>query len=95
MENKYNWNLKDIYKTEEEFQDEKNLIQNKLKEIEKYKGNLSKSSENIYNCYKLYEEICEIYERLYGYGMLSYHLDMGDNKSIKLFNFIFFFAFNF
>ena len=85
MENKYNWNLKDIYKTEEEFQDEKNLIQNKLKEIEKYKGNLSKSSENIYNCYKLYEEICEIYERLYGYGMLSYHLDMGDNKNIKLF----------
>ena len=85
MENKYNWNLKDIYKTEEEVQDEKNLIQNKLKEIEKYKGNLSKSSENIYNCYKLYEEICEIYERLYGYGMLSYHLDMGDNKNIKLF----------
>ena len=33
-----NWNLKDIYKTEADFQNAQKEIQHKLKEIEEYKG---------------------------------------------------------
>lgn len=88
MENKYNWNLKDIYQTKEEFEKSKQIIESKLEEIKKYRGELSKSSDNIYNCYKLYEEILEEYEKLYSYGMLSYHLDMANNENIKLFKMV-------
>ena len=85
MENKYNWNLKDIYQTEDDFEKSRKIIENKLEEIKKYKGKLSKNSNNIYNCYRLYEEILEEYEKFYSYGMLSYHLNMADSKNIKLF----------
>ena len=49
-----NWNLEDIFKTKEEFNDAKKQIQNKLKEIGEYKGRLGKSADNLYNCYRLY-----------------------------------------
>ncbi len=80
-----NWNLEDIFKTKEEFNDAKKQILNKLKEIGKYKGRLGESADNLYNCYRLYEETLEIYERFYSYGMLSYHLDMANSNNIKLY----------
>ena len=78
------WNLEDIFKTKEEFNDAQKQIQNKLKEIEWYKGTLGESADNLYNCYRLYEETLEIYERFYSYGMLSYHLDL---RELKMRNF--------
>lgn len=80
-----NWNLKDIYKTENDFYKEKDKLQEKLTKITEFKGKLNESSKNIYNCYKLYEEILEIYEKLYSYGMLNFHLDMADTNRIKLY----------
>jgi len=40
------WKLTDIYKTREDY--EQDIVKQKLEEIEKYKGNLVDSSENIY-----------------------------------------------
>ena len=80
-----NWNLEDIFRTKEEFEKAKKEIKDKLKNIQEYKGILGESSENIYNCYKLYEETLEVYERLYSYGMLKYHLDMANSTNIKLY----------
>ena len=80
-----NWNLKDIFKTKDEFEQTKEQLSNNLKRIEDYKGKLSESSEDLYNCYKLYEESLEQYERLYSYGMLNYHLNMADSENIKLY----------
>lgn len=80
-----NWNLKDIYKTEDDFYKEKDKLQEKLTKITEFKGKLKESAENIYNCYKLYEEILEIYEKLYSYGMLNFHLDMANASKIKLY----------
>ena len=56
-----NWNLEDIFKTKEEFNDAQKQILKKLKEIEEYKGKLGESTDNLYNCYRLYEETLEIY----------------------------------
>ena len=80
-----NWNLEDIYKTEEDFNKDKKQIENKLKEIEEYKGKLGESADNLFNCYKLYEETLEIYEKFYSYGMLNYHLDMADARRMRLY----------
>ena len=54
-DSKYRWNLQDIFKNEEEFNSDKNEIKDILEEIKKYQGKLCDSSENLYNCYKLYE----------------------------------------
>lgn len=85
MENKYNWNLQDIFKNIEEFNKEKQEIKELLKQIKQYEGKLCDNSDNLYNCYKLYEQALEKFEKVYGYGMLKYHLDMSNQESIKLF----------
>lgn len=82
---KYNWNLQDIFKNIEEFNKEKQEIQNILKEIKTYQGKLCDTSDNLYNCYKLYEQALEKFEKVYSYGMLTYHLDMSSQEGIKLF----------
>ena len=84
-EQKYNWNLKDIFKNIEEFNKEKQEIQNILKEIKTYQGKLCDTSENLCNCYRLYEQALEKFEKVYSFGMLKYHLDMSNQEGIKLF----------
>lgn len=84
-EQKYNWNLKDIFKNIEEFNKEKQEIQNIFKEIKTYQGKLCDTSDNLYNCYKLYEQALEKFEKVYSFGMLKYHLDMSNQEGIKIF----------
>jgi len=85
LEEKYNWNLKDIYKNEEDFNLDGTKIEENLKKLREYKGKLGESASNLYKCYNLYEKTLEIYEKVYGYGMLNYHLDMSDPHKTKLY----------
>ena len=82
---KYNWNLKDIFKDKNEFKKAENELKELFEEIKKYQGILCDSSDNLYNCYKLYEDALKIYEKVYSYGMMTYHLDMSNQESIKLY----------
>ena len=85
MSSKYEWNLKEIFKNREEFNNTKKELEKDLEKISKYQGKLCESSENLYNCYNLYEKALEKYEKLYGYGMLYYNLDMSNQEGIKLY----------
>lgn len=85
MEEKDNWNLKDIFKNEEQFKEERNEITKILEKITKYQGTLCNTSDNLFNCYKLYEQVLEKFEKVYAYGMLTYHLDMSNQEGIKIF----------
>lgn len=85
MENKYEWKYTDIYKTKEDYKEDIRKVKEKLEEIVQYKGKLKDSSENIYKCYKIYEEIVEMDCKIYAYGMLQYHKNMTDQEAIELF----------
>ena len=85
MEEKYTWNLTDIFKTKEEFEKEIEKLNETLNVIKTYQGKLFNSSENIYQCYRNYEKALEYYEKIYAYGMLKFHLDMANSENIKLF----------
>ena len=85
MKEKDTWNLKDIFKNEEELEKEIKELKEYLIKIQKLQGKLSESSENIYKCYNFYEHAMEKYEKIYGYGMLKFHLDMSDADGIKLY----------
>lgn len=82
---KYNWNLRDIFKNMEEFNKEKEEIINMLKKIKAFQGKLCDTSDNLYSCYSLYEQALEKFERVYAFGMLKYHLDMSNQDGIKLY----------
>lgn len=85
MENKFEWKFTDIYKTKEDYKTDINKVKEKSEEIVKYKGKLKESAENIYNCYKIYEEIVEMDCKIYAYGMLQYHKNMTDQEATELF----------
>ena len=85
MNNNYEWNLTEIFKNEEEFNIATEEFYGILNEISKFEGKVCESSVNLCNVYKLYEKANELFEKLYAYGMLKYHLDMSDQESIKLF----------
>ena len=85
IQEKYNWKLTDLFENKEDFYKAKEKMQKDLKEIEKYKGILCDSAENLYQCYNLYEKILIDYDKIYSYGMFSYHLNMADQEGIKLF----------
>lgn len=85
MNSKYDWNLKEIFENREEFDKTKKELEKDLEGISSYQGKLCSSSDNLYNCYNLYEKALEKYEKLYGYGMLYYNLDMSNQEGIKLY----------
>ena len=82
---KYDWNLKDLFENKEEFYNAIKNIKQELKGFDKYKGKLSESADNIYECYNLYEKILLEFDKVYSYGMFSYHLNMAEQEGIKLF----------
>ena len=79
------WNLKDIFKNKEEFNIVKKDLDEELENISKYEGRLCESSNNLYSFYNLMEKALEKYEKIYGYGMLYYNLDMSNQEGIKLY----------
>lgn len=85
MEEKYQWNLKDIFKSTEDFENTIKQLQKNLEIVKTYQRELAKSSENLYNCYNAYEKALENYEKIYAYGMLKFHLNMADSGNIKLY----------
>ena len=82
---KYSWDLTDLFQDKEEFYKEMKNVKGNLKQIESYKDILCDSSENLYQCYQLYEKTLIKFEQLYAYGTLNYHLNMADQEEIKLF----------
>ena len=85
MDSKYKWNLEDIYLSNNEFERDINKVYGLLNKIQEYKGKLSLSSQNIYECYKNYEELVEVFDKVYAYGMLRYHQNMADNINIEIY----------
>ena len=85
IEEKYKWNLEDIFKGMNEFEETKKSMEKDLNKIEEFKGILCENSDNLYNAYSIYEKALEKLEKLYAYGMLKYNLDMSNQESIKLY----------
>ncbi len=85
MDEKYHWNLTDIFATAEKFEVAKRDLEKALEDVKKYEGILDQRKENVLLCYEAYERALGLYEKLYAYGMLTYHLDMANTDGTKLF----------
>ncbi|GBD86346.1 oligoendopeptidase F, plasmid [bacterium BMS3Abin03] len=80
IEEKYKWNLSDIYSTEEEWEKDFQWVEDNLDGYKKFIGKLSDSSETLLACFKFDDEIGIKIERLYLYAMLAKDSDMRVQK---------------
>lgn len=80
IDEKYKWNLKDIYNLDEDWEKDFGWIEANIIRYEIFQGTLNTSSDNLLSCFKLDEEIGTKLERLHLYSMLAKDSDMMDTK---------------
>ncbi len=80
IEEKYKWNLSDIYKDENMWEADFNWVENNLNEYKKYEGKLSESPRVLLECLKLDDSIGIKLGMLYLYSMLAKDSDMRVEK---------------
>ena len=76
IEDKYKWNLRDIYNSNEEWEKNFEWVENAIGNYDNFKGKLKDSPENLLHCFQFDDEIGIKMERLYLYAMLSKDSDM-------------------
>ncbi len=85
MSDKLEWNLKEIFRDENELNENIKILEGLLEKLKTYKGKLNNSVDELFNCYKTLEKALEYHEKLYAYAMLKYHKDMSNQEAIKLY----------
>lgn len=93
IEEKYKWNLTDIYPSDEAWREAKNRIANanlaperniSIPAIEKYKGTLSSSPQQLLGCLELVSELRKEFLRLYSYAGMSLDQDTRVQKYLGM-----------
>ncbi len=84
IEEKYKWQLSEIYKTEEDFMAEISALEERIKEYGKYEGKVAKSAEEMYSALSEYTDISVVLDRLWTYAALGFYVDMSDSKKSAL-----------
>ena len=84
ISNDYKWNLNALL-NEADVPNLKKEVQNLLEELLKYKGQILKDSDTLYNFYQVYEKLDRILDKLYVYAHMNYDADTTCSKSQSLF----------
>ncbi len=72
---KYKWKVSDVYASDEAWTEAKNKISARLGEIEKFKGTLTQSANNLLACLEFNSEISKEASKLYLYAGLNSDTD--------------------
>ncbi len=80
IESSYKWNLKDIFESDEKWEDDFSALSNKAVQLPEFKGKLHQSAKDLLSCLKFDEEIGIVLDRLHLYSMLAKDIDLGNEK---------------
>ncbi len=80
IQEKYKWNLIDIYSSDDEWEEEFNWIENNYQEYSKFENKLGESSTILFDGLTFDEEIGKRLEKLFLYAMLAKDSDLRINK---------------
>ncbi|MGM0437914.1 MAG: oligoendopeptidase F [Bacillota bacterium] len=86
LDDKYKWNLKDIYENIGEWENDYNKVEEILPKIEKFKGKVTNSAEELLELLDILMEAEEIISRLYAYAHMKKDEDTRKQKFQALFN---------
>jgi len=77
---KYKWDLSDIYKSDIEWENTFDILKVKSEKFKTFMGTLGKSASNLLKCLKFDEEIGIDLDRLHLYAMLAKDIDLSNEK---------------
>jgi len=80
IENSYKWNLKDIYESNNEWENDFVSLETKASKLTEFKGILDQSAKSLFDCLKFDEEIGIVLDKLHLFSMLAKDLDLGNEK---------------
>lgn len=85
IDEKYKWNLDDIYKSWDEWQKDFEKLNEFMKEIPKFKGQIKNNAEKFIELHSLIEKTSRVIDKLYLYPYMLKDLDSTDEvASIKM-----------
>ncbi len=80
IDDKYKWNLKDIFSSDSEWENKFNEAEKLSTGLINFEGTLGASADNLLRCIKHDENIGIILDRLHLYAMLAKDLDLGNEN---------------
>lgn len=84
IDNKFKWNLSDIYKNKEEIDADIKKAEGFKDELVKLKGEVTKNKTNLKKYYDNYLNYLRVVDKLYVYSVLNADLDLSDSKRNEL-----------
>ena len=78
---KYKWNIEKIYLSNKNWEEEYNLLSKNLINLNKFKGKLKNSSQNLLDCLKEYEIMSIKIDKLYVYAHMRLHEDNTNSEN--------------
>lgn len=84
IEEKYKWDLTTIYKNDEEFMSDYDLVNKKMYDIEKYRGKILESADKLLEYLEFSDEIDRKMSKLYYYAHLKFDQDTTNTKAQEL-----------
>ncbi|MGM0409845.1 MAG: oligoendopeptidase F [Bacillota bacterium] len=86
VDNKFKWNLNDIYSSDKKWEEDYRVVENLLTEIKEYQGNFNHSAKKVYELIELLMQAREITSRLYAYAHMKKDQDTRQQENQALFN---------
>lgn len=84
IEEKYKWDLTTIYKNDEEFMSDYDLVNKKMYDIEKHRGKILESADKLLEYLEFSDEIDRKMSKLYYYAHLKFDQDTTNTKAQEL-----------
>lgn len=73
-DSKYQWKLEDIFQSDTQWKETLEKMSD-ITVLEQYKGTLSQSAQQLFDCLTLYDEVSSIVDKLYVYAFMRFHED--------------------
>jgi oligoendopeptidase F len=82
---KYKWNLKDVYKSVDEWAADLNKVTSQIDDVAKYKGRLAESAQTFYDALNSYFNLQKEFAKLYDYAskLSDENLNIAANQALK------------
>jgi len=80
----YKWKLEDLYGSEQAWNEAKEKAVSRFDEVEKFKGKLANSAEDLLACLEFNSELSKEFGRLYSYASMKSDEDTRDSKNLSM-----------